>query len=363
LGRYRKLLREYNELQESLVGGRSRANVLLEGAATCLLYTAYGFAALAAAIGRITIGKMTLYLQLFRQGQVAIATVLSNVNQIYLHYLRLTAYFAFLDRPSESPPGGARSGPVPSDGLRLEDVHFTYPGSDKTVIEGVSLHVRAGQSLALVGDNGAGKTTLLKLIMRLYRPTAGRITLDGLDLQNWDEVALRARMTALFQDYIRYSLIAGENIGLGDIEALNDEKRWQEAAKEGMADEVIQGLSQQYATPLGSWLSGPELSGGQWQKIALARAWMRKNADIVVLDEPTSAVDVMTESRFMERFRTMMRGRTSILISHKLSTVRLADQIAVLQNGRVVERGNHESLMTAAGQYAQMYNLQADGFR
>ncbi|MDP9197586.1 MAG: ATP-binding cassette domain-containing protein, partial [Pseudomonadota bacterium] len=221
-----------------------------------------------------------------------------------------------------------------------------------------------GESLALVGENGSGKTTLIKLLTKLYLPTKGRILLDGQDLREWDEATLRQRIGVIFQDFTRYQLMLGENIGAGDVRYFEDEARWREAAEKGMAAPTVAELPLGYHTPLGKWFNdGRELSGGQWQKIALARAFMRSEADILVLDEPTAAMDAAAEATVYEHFRALTAGRIAILISHRFSTVRMADQIVVLQNGRIIERGSHEELMRANALYAHLFSLQARGYR
>ena len=218
--------------------------------------------------------------------------------------------------------------------------------------------------MALVGENGSGKTTLIKLLTRLYAPTSGRILLDGQDLREWDEAALRDRIGVIFQDFTRYQLMLGENIGAGDVRHFEDEARWRDAGEKGMAAPIVETLPDGYRTPLGKWFNdGRELSGGQWQKIALSRAFMRSRADILVLDEPTSAMDASAEATIFEHFRTLTRGRIAILISHRFSTVRMADQIVVIENGRIIERGSHDQLMQLNGHYSHLFSLQAKGYR
>jgi ATP-binding cassette subfamily B protein len=255
-------------------------------------------------------------------------------------------------------------GPKPDDGIRFEKVSFTYPGAEQPTLVDIDLHIRPGESLALVGENGSGKTTLIKLLTRLYAPTSGRILLDGQDLQEWEEVALRDRIGVIFQDFTRYQLLLGENIGAGDVRHFEDEVRWRDAGEKGMAAPIVATLPEGYRTPLGKWFNdGRELSGGQWQKIALSRAFMRSRADILVLDEPTSAMDASAEATIFEHFRTLTRGRIAILISHRFSTVRMADQIVVIENGRIIERGSHDQLMQLNGHYSHLFSLQAKGYR
>jgi ATP-binding cassette subfamily B protein len=255
-------------------------------------------------------------------------------------------------------------GPQPQDGIRFEHVTFKYPDAEQPALVDVNLHIKPGESLALVGENGSGKTTLIKLLTRLYSPTSGRITLDGQDLREWDEAALRDRIGVIFQDFARYQLMVGENIGAGDVRHFEDEARWREAGDKGMAAPIVESLPSGYRTQLGKWFNeGRELSGGQWQKIALSRAFMRSRADILVLDEPTAAMDAAAEATVYEHFRALTKGRIAILISHRFSTVRMADQIVVLQDGGIVERGSHEELMRLDGHYAHLFKLQAKGYR
>ncbi len=253
---------------------------------------------------------MTMYVMLFQQGQAAVSASLAAIGGMYEDNLYLATLYEYLDTPVGVRAGTAPRGPEPEDGIRFEDVSFAYPGAESPVLSGVNLHIRPGSSLALVGENGSGKTTLIKLLTRLYRPTGGRITLDGLDLAEWEESALRRRIGVIFQDFVRYQLIVGENIGTGDVRHLDDESRWRDAAEKGMAAPVIEELPEKYRTPLGKWFNqGRELSGGEWQKIALARAFMRTEADILVLDEPTAAMDAAAEATVFEHFRSLTKGQ------------------------------------------------------
>jgi ATP-binding cassette subfamily B protein len=226
------------------------------------------------------------------------------------------------------------------------------------------LHVRPGQSVALVGSNGSGKTTLVKLLAGLYEPSSGHVRYQGRDLRDWDPLALRQRIGVIFQDFNRYHLIVGENIGAGDVAAFDDRQRWGEAAAKGQAADFIAALPSSYETQLGRWFNnGQELSGGQWQRIALARAFMRSGAEILVLDEPTAAMDAETEAQIFEHFRSLTKDRIAFLISHRFSTVRYADQIVVLDEGRIVEHGSHDELIARGGRYAHLFNLQARAYR
>ncbi len=221
-----------------------------------------------------------------------------------------------------------------------------------------------GSKLAIVGENGSGKTTLIKLLTRIYEPTGGRILLDGRDLREWSPVTLHRRIGVIFQDFVRYQLTVGENIGAGDDRAYADRERWDTAADRGLAKDFIVGLPETYDTQLGKWFrNGRELSLGQWQKVALARSFFRKDADILVLDEPTASMDAEAEVKIFERFRELTDDKIAIVISHRFSTVRMADQIIVLDKGRIIERGTHAGLVEQAGRYATLFNLQAKGYR
>ncbi len=331
---------------------------------TGAFYSAYAWIALSAIRGQISLGQMTMYLLLFKQGQSAVSASLSAISGMYEDNLYLSNLYEYLEQPVPAVQGTLQQGPQPGDGVRFDQVSFSYPGSEEPALQQVSLHLKPGDSLALVGENGSGKTTLIKLLTRLYQPDSGRILLDGLDLQQWEADALRRRIGVIFQDFGRYQFLVGENIGAGDMSHFEDRQRWQQAAEMGMAHDFIVKLPQQYDTQLGKWFKGGrELSGGQWQKIALARAFMRIKADLLVLDEPTATMDAAAEATIFEHFRELSRGKMTILISHRFSTVRMADQIIVIDKGRIVEQGSHVQLMELGGQYATLFSLQAQGYR
>ncbi|MCY1010743.1 ABC transporter ATP-binding protein [Nannocystis pusilla] len=332
--------------------------------ATAAFYGAYMWIAMAAVAGEISLGEMTMYLLLFRQGQGAVSAILGAIGGMYEDNLYLSTLYEYLSQEVAAPSGTATAGPDPSDGIRSEHVGFTYPGAAAPTLHDVSFHIRPGQSLALVGENGSGKTTLIKLLTRLYDPTAGQIFLDGRDLREWDAMALRRRVGVIFQDFARYQLKVGENIGAGDVTAFEDRERWKESAQKGMSEDFIKDMPKQYETQLGRlFKEGRELSGGQWQKIALSRAFMRSGADVLVLDEPTAAMDAEAEAQVFEHVRNLSKDRMVILISHRFSTVRAADHIIVLHGGRILESGDHATLMEKGGRYERLFSLQAQGYR
>jgi ATP-binding cassette subfamily B protein len=283
---------------------------------------------------------------------------------MYEDNLYLSNLYDYLGQPVPARHGEAKHGPEPRRGLEFDNVSFTYPGSSGKALNKVSFQISPGESLALVGENGSGKTTLIKLLTRLYDPTEGHIMLDGLDLQEWDVEALRQRIGVIFQDFGRYQFSVGENIGAGDVQYIDDAERWAKAAETGMAAPFIEDMPDGYQTQLGRWFKGGrELSGGQWQKIALSRAFMRSDADILVLDEPTAAMDASSEAAIFDHFRSQSHNKMTILISHRFSTVRAADQIIVIHKGEILERGNHESLLAMNGQYAHLFKLQARAYQ
>ena len=365
LGRYRKLAEEFYVEDKKLAGRRAFWAYLLSLLATGAFYGCYVVMAIAAARGALSIGNLTLYVVAFRQGQQAFQSILAAIGGMYEDNLYMTNLFGFLEIPTgdrkELPPPAVV---LPEEGVRFEGVGFRYPGSDVWALKDLNVFIPKGQSLALVGQNGAGKTTFIKLLTRLYEPTAGRILLDGRDLRTWDVDVLRARVGVIFQDFNEYQLKARENVGVGSVDHLDDELRLRRAVDAGGAGEVIAALKEGLDTPLGRWFaSGVELSGGQWQKVALARAFMREEADILVLDEPTAALDAEAEHAVFERFRTLAKGRTTILISHRFPTVRMADRILVLEHGEVIEAGTHAELVAAGARYAKLFALQAQGYQ
>ena len=364
LQRYREICNKLYVEDRQLTIRRDTWGFLLGLISTGAFYGAYAWIVVAAVNGEITLGAMTMYLVLFRQGQAAVTAILSAISGMYEDNLYLSNLYEYLAQPVPASPGRAVKGPEPQRGLEFEDVSFAYPGAKDNALSNISLTVRPGEGLALVGENGSGKTTLIKLLTRLYEPTEGRILLDGLDLRDWDLEALRRRIGVIFQDFGRYQFTVGENIGAGDVRHMDDTPRQVAAAETGMAAPFIEAMPEAYDTQLGRWFKGGrELSGGQWQKIALSRAFMRSEADILVLDEPTAAMDAASEAAVFDLFRSQSHDKMTILISHRFSTVRAADQIVVIHDGRIVERGDHDQLLAENGTYAQLFRLQAKGYQ
>lgn len=328
-------------------------------------YGAYAWIVFVTIAGSITLGGMTLYLTLFRQSQSAFQSLFSSVTRLYEHGLFMDNLFTFLGlRPQMIQ--AAQPVAVPSRlqrGLEFRNVSFRYPGRDDWALRGINLTIAPGEKLALVGPNGAGKTTLIKLLTRLYDPTEGQILLDGVDLRDYDLDELRRRIGVIFQDFVRYQLTVRENIGFGQIDYLDDAQRIAEAARRGGADDILEVLPAGIETMLGRWFEhGFELSGGQWQKIALSRAFMR-DGEVLVLDEPTAALDAEREYEIFQRFRELTEGKIAVLISHRFSTVRMADRIAVIESGRITEIGSHAELVQHGGTYARLFEMQAEGYR
>jgi ATP-binding cassette, subfamily B, bacterial len=363
LQRYRDIFHRLYKDDRNLTIQKGVWGYLLGLLSTLAFYLAYGWIVLEAISGQISLGEMTMYLIVFRQGQSTFSAALTSIGGMYEDNLYLANLYEFLDQPMPQSQGRITQGVI-KEGIRFENVSFSYPGSDRPVLNNISLHLPMGEKLAIVGENGSGKTTLIKLLTNLYTPTSGRILLDGVDLRDWDIDVLRQRIGVIFQNFVQYQFTVGENVGVGDIAHLEDRKEWDIAANKGMASPFIDTLPEKFDTQLGKWFKGgQELSGGQWQKIALARAFMRSDADILILDEPTAAMDAEAEMNIFNHFRSLTQSKMVVLISHRFSTVRMADKIIVMANGAIIEQGSHEQLIAADGRYAHLFSLQAAGYK
>ncbi|HEX6508443.1 MAG TPA: ABC transporter ATP-binding protein, partial [Chloroflexota bacterium] len=343
-------------------GIRSAITALLPAAVYAVIFA---YLCLQALSRHITVGDLTLYIGIVFRSQDSLQQLMLSLSGLLENSLFLQDYQAFLRLQPVMPTntGGARITLPIRRGVCFEGVSYSYPGSAHNALADVSLELRAGETVAIVGENGAGKTTLVKMLARLYDPASGRITIDGQDLRQLDVASWRRQIAVIFQDFIQYYLTAAENIGFGAIDALGDAGRIEAAAERGGADDVIARLPEGYRAVLGRWFEqGTQLSGGEWQRIALARAFMR-DAPILVLDEPTASLDARAEFEIFQRFRELTRDRIVLLISHRFSTVRMADRIYVLDAGRIVESGDHEELMRRGGRYAELFQLQAAGYR
>lgn len=331
---------------------------------TLSFYGCYAWIIYLTVLQRITLGDMTLYLGAVRQSQGSFQGILDNVSRLYENGLFMQNLFSFLSLPGMNPTPSSKNWPATdTPGIHFDNVTYRYPDADLPALENFSLHIKPGERFAIVGENGSGKTTLIKLLSRLYEPADGAIRLDGVDLRDMSLDQIYARMGVIFQDFVRYQLSVRENIGFGDIAHLSETERILGAVHDAGADSLLADMPEGLETSLGhQFRRGRELSGGEWQKIALARSFMR-SAEILILDEPTSALDAQKEFEIFERFRSLTAGRTAILISHRFSTVRMADRIAVLEHGKLVELGSHDELMKLGGKYARLFELQARGYR
>ncbi len=313
----------------------------------------------------VTIGSLFMYTQAMERAIGSLEVIFRSFAAIYENNLYINNLFEFLaQKPRVLPPPEPAPVPAPlCQGVRFESVSFRYPGGTEDVLRHISFEIEAGEKVAIVGENGAGKTTLIKLLARLYDPSRGRITVDGIDLRQMDPAAWQEQIGIIFQDFVRYHLTARENVGFGQLKYVEDMSRIREAADRSGAAQCIEQLEHGWDNVLGKWFDeGQELSMGEWQKVALARAFLRE-AEILVLDEPTAALDAKREYEIFTRFSEITRGKTAILISHRFSTVRMADRILVLERGQVVESGSHEELMRLDGKYADLFNRQASAYR
>lgn len=344
---------------------RSIAELVTEASGTIAIFGAFAVIAYRTLLGTITLGDLVMYYMAFQRAQTFLRGMLTGLSGLYEDTLFVSNLYEFLEvQPKVVEPLHPRPVPQPiQKNIILEHINFKYPTGTRPVLADVSLSIRPGEHIALVGENGSGKTTLVKLLCRLYDPTQGRITLDGIDIREFKITALRSQISIVFQDYVQYQLTARQNIWLGNINHPAEHEQIITAAQLSGADSVIRSLPQGYETILGKWFEeGEELSIGQWQKIAIARAFLR-DAQILILDEPTSALDAKAEFELFKQYHQLTKDRTAILISHRLSTVRMVDTIYVLENGRIVEHGHHDNLIRQGGSYAQLFEKQARHYR
>jgi ATP-binding cassette subfamily B protein len=371
VGRYDRLSNEFYEANKALSVKRSVVSTLLAIVGTLGYYAAYAVIIYLTVVGHqsragvFTIGVLTFLAGSFRQSRDLIQRVLLSLAQVFEQTLYLDDLFTFLElQPAIKLNAGAKAVPVPiKSGFVFEGVGFKYPGSEQWAVRGLDFSLSPGERIALVGENGAGKTTLVKLLARLYDPTEGRILLDGVDLRDYDLESLRRNVGVIFQDFVRYDFMLRENIAVGNIGRIEDQPAIKTAAERSLADSVARRLTGEYDQMLGKrFEGGVDLSGGEWQKVALARAYMR-DAQLLILDEPTAALDARAEYEVFLRFSELTKGRMAVLISHRFSTVRMADRILVLKGGELVEQGTHEALVALGGLYSELFQLQAAGYR
>jgi len=365
VGRYAALSDKFYDENKRLSIKRNVVSTLLVTVGTLGYYAAYAVIIYRTVIGYFTVGTLTFLAGSFRQSRSLIQSVLISLSSIYEQSLYLSDLFTFFDvKPTVVTKPGARAVPRPiASGFRFENVGFRYPGSERWAVRGLSFALDPHERIALVGENGAGKTTLVKLLARLYDPDEGRVLLDGMDLRDYDLDSLRTNIGIIFQDFVRYDFLLRENIGISQVEAMSDDARIRDAAQRSLADSVVKRVPQGYDQMLGKRFdNGVELSGGEWQKVALARAYMRE-AQVLILDEPTAALDARAEYEVFVRFSELTKGRMAVLISHRFSTVRMADRILVLKGGELVDDGTHEELIERGGLYAELFSLQAAGYR
>ncbi len=362
--RFRKVAHRYYQANKKLAVSRALWGSILSAIGTLAYYGAYVYIIIDTVNGLISVGQLTFLAGSFLQMRNRLQSIMNRFSQIAESALYLQDLFDFFAiRPRIKTNGNQMLVPVPiKNGFTFENVSFKYPGSKEYSLRNLSFHLQPGEKLALVGENGAGKTTLVKLLARLYEPSEGRILLDGHDLRDYDLADLRRNVSIIFQDYVRFQLKADENIAIGSITDLKEQERIEKSAMKSLANTVIDKLPERYQQILGRrFEGGVDLSGGEWQKIALARAYMG-DSQLMILDEPTSALDARAESEVFERFSELISGRTAVLISHRFSTVRMADRILFLEKGELRELGSHDELLAEDGKYAALFKLQARGY-
>jgi len=365
IGRYRTISTAYYREAKGLLTRRYLAGFGWGTLTTLASSGTFLYVAILAIRGQVTLGALTVFTQAANQVQGAFQGILGGVQGIYENGLYLSTLYELLER---EPRIAAPADPAPvarpfRTGVEFRNVSYSYPGREGLALDDVSFTIEAGETVALVGRNGAGKSTIVKLLGRLYDPTTGQILVDGRDVRDYDPAELRRQIGVMFQDYATYQFSAAENIGVGNVDQIDDQEAIALAADRAGADSVIAKLPEGFKTTLGKWFEGGhQLSGGEWQKVALARAFMR-DAQILILDEPTAALDAQAEHDLFSRIKELTAGRMALFISHRFSTARMADRILVLENGRLIEYGTHAELMLLNGQYADLFELQAASYR
>ncbi|QIX62454.1 ABC transporter ATP-binding protein [Hymenobacter sp. BT18] len=367
IDRFRLLSDEFYQKNKRLVIRRAGWGAFFAAVGAAGYYAAYVYIITQAVGGRISIGQLTFLAGSFARMRGLLEGILSRFSTVAEGALYLQDFFDFFHlqpriRRDDSRPVRPFPRPI-QQGFTFDNVGFKYRNAEKWAVRNLSFTLQAGEKLALVGENGAGKTTLVKLLSRLYDPTEGRILLDGHDLRDYDPAELRQEIGVIFQDFVRFQLSAGQNLAVGRIEQKDNQPRIEQAAAQSLADSVVRKLPEGYNQIIGRrFAKGVDLSGGEWQKIALGRAYMR-DAQLLILDEPTAALDARAEYEVFQRFKDLTQGKTAVLISHRFSTVRMADRILVIENGQFVEIGSHEELLARGGRYAELFQLQAAGYR
>jgi len=364
LERHRRIFDTWYRVDRSLTLKRGKWAFALALITAGALAASYLWVSWRAMQGATSIGSMAMLFAVLRQAQTSATELFIVIAGMYDDNLYLVALQRFLDFKAAVPGKETSPGPKPGDGLRFANVEFTYPGEATPALRGFDFHLPPGTTVGVVGKNGAGKSTFIKLALGMYVPSSGRVTLDGRELRDWAPTSLSRRFSALFQDYVHYQLTAGQNIGVGSVERVDDGELWERAGRRAQVHPVVSALPSRYQTQLGHWFEGGhELSHGEWQKIALARCLARETADIVVLDEPTASVDAASEASILSEIFDFAKNRSAIIVSHRLSTLRTMDQLLVFEDGRCVERGTHEALVAANGLYDALFRAQAAGYR
>jgi ATP-binding cassette subfamily B protein len=363
IDRHRKLFEKVFSEDRKLAKRRSLASVFWGALASLSFYSCYAWIVFQTVAQTITLGQMTFYLQSFRQMQGTFSGLFDNLNSLYENGLFMQNLFSILDLPERHQRLSATQKEDRDQGVEFRNVSFKYPSRDQWVLRNINLKVRRGEKVGLVGANGSGKTTLIKLLTRLYTPTEGEIYLNGLPLESYSDEELHAKIGVIFQDFVRFQSTLKENIGFGSIADLDDSARLERAAEKGGGNELVKELPEGWEAMLGGWFQkGRELSGGQWQKIALSRSFMR-DGEILVLDEPTSALDAEKEHEIFSQFKEITKDKIAFLVSHRFSTVRMADHIVVMNAGVIEEQGDHAGLIANGGRYKRLFELQAEGYR